>query len=526
MKKVFWAVIGFAALAAVSCVNDENPDYVPPPTTVSGVVINEVYTFSDQSEADNLDWIELYNTTDEDIDLTGVLMWEGGGPEEAWAFPKGTVIKAKGYIVVDCDKYGLLNDPVKYPAWGLSKGPDEFVVLANSDLAVIDEVQLPSMNENESYGRVTDGADEWQIFQNATYGVKNEGPARGQFVNTCGLYINEVYTDNSDEFSATGWDASVDFIEFYNSTDVDFDLSGYKVYDDKHEEETSYVFPSGTVVPANGFLAVDVYKENTEGPAFGLGAGGDWVFLYDASGEKADEIEIPSITKESGNRDKGYTFGRKPDGSTTLVWFTEATKGASNNNAPVLEGWEPEPEQPEQPEQPGTPSTPEEIVPSDVVFNELCGNKAYDGQKFIELYNKGNAEIDLNGWKIRKYAADATDVAGKYNNCWVAVEGIKITAGGYLVLASDQTDPTLGFDAGLSAKKGLKVELVDASGNVVDRFVRGEDTDPFEEESLAENKNASFSRVPNGSGDWAYAVPTPGEANGESEGEIEGYKKN
>ena len=122
---------------------------------------------------------------------------------------------------------------------------------------------------------------------------------------------------------------------------------------------------------------------------------------------------------------------------------------------------------------------------------------------------------------IRKYAADATDVAGKYNICWTAPAGAKLAAGEYLVLEADQADPALGFNAGLSAKKGVKFELVDAAGNVVDKFVRGEDTDPFDEAKLPENTEASFSRVPNGTGEWAYAVPTPGAANGEKTGEIE-----
>lgn len=163
-----------------------------------------------------------------------------------------------------------------------------------------------------------------------------------------------------------------------------------------------------------------------------------------------------------------------------------------------------------------------------VVLNELCGNKVYDGNKFIELYNGTKAEVDLSGWTIRKYAADATDVAGKYNNCWIAPAGAKLGAGQYLVLEADQEDPSKGFKAGLSAKKGVKFELVDASGKVVDLFLRGEDADPFAEESFKddERKDASFSRVPNGTGDWAYADPTPGAANGESTGEIKGYKKN
>ena len=88
-------------------------------------------------------------------------------------------------------------------------------------------------------------------------------------------------------------------------------------------------------------------------------------------------------------------------------------------------------------------------------------------------------------------------------------------------MGADQTDPVAGFNAGLSAKKGVKFELVNAEGVVVDKFVRGADVDPFDEESLPENKEASFSRVPNGTGEWAYAVPTPGAANGESTGAIE-----
>lgn len=156
-----------------------------------------------------------------------------------------------------------------------------------------------------------------------------------------------------------------------------------------------------------------------------------------------------------------------------------------------------------------------------VILNELCGNKVYDGAKFIELYNPTSTEQDIAGWTLRKYAPDATDVAGKYNVCWTAPAGTKLAAGAYLVLKSDQTDPTLGFNAGLSAKKGLKFELVDASGKVVDLFLRGKDADPFGEEALAENKEASFSRVPNGGATWAYAEPTPGEANGDFKGEIE-----
>ena len=164
-----------------------------------------------------------------------------------------------------------------------------------------------------------------------------------------------------------------------------------------------------------------------------------------------------------------------------------------------------------------------------VVFNELCGNRVeYSGfeeaNKFIELYNASSAEADLAGWTIRKYAPDAEDVAGEYDVVWTGPAGKKLAAAAYLVLGADIADPEKGFDAGLSAKKGVKFELVDASGKVVDKFVRGEDTNPFVEiplENEKEHKTESFSRVPNAGAEWAYALPTPGAANGEKTGDIE-----
>ena len=183
-------------------------------------------------------------------------------------------------------------------------------------------------------------------------------------------------------------------------------------------------------------------------------------------------------------------------------------------------------------DQPGTGNEEQtEIV---VVFNELCGNKLPN--KFIELYNNSNAEVDLAGWTIRKYAPDALDkeaeegevlntegVKNLYEICWTAPAGTKIAAGAYLVLAADKTNPAEGFNAGLSAKKEVKFELVDATGKVVDKFLRGKENADggIEEGKLNENTDNSFSRVPNGNGEWAYAVPTMGAANGEKVADLD-----
>ena len=58
------------------------------------LVINEVYTYADGSEKDDLDFIELYNAGGSDIDLGGLKLWESGGSAEAWSFPEGSRVAA------------------------------------------------------------------------------------------------------------------------------------------------------------------------------------------------------------------------------------------------------------------------------------------------------------------------------------------------------------------------------------------------------------------------------------------------
>ncbi|MFI3298696.1 MAG: lamin tail domain-containing protein [Rikenellaceae bacterium] len=309
---------------------------------VGKLMINEIYTYGDQSSVDDLDWIELYNASDEEINLAGLMMWEGGGIEEAWSFPTGATIAAKSYFVVESDKYALYDNPVDYPAWGLSKGPDEKVYLATADGSIIDSVEdCPSMNEGETYGRVTDGASEFQIFVAGTKGTANTGDARTEIENTCGVYVNEVYHDNSDEVPGEhDWDTDRDFVEFYNATDADISLKGWSMTDDKATEY--YYFPDDAVIKAGSFLVLEAEIEDENGDvipedysfSFGLGKSGDWIHLFNADGDLVEQVEVPSFKSDGPYGeiiDLGCTYGRQTDGASNFVAFSEASKGASNN---------------------------------------------------------------------------------------------------------------------------------------------------------------------------------------------------
>ena len=163
-----------------------------------------------------------------------------------------------------------------------------------------------------------------------------------------------------------------------------------------------------------------------------------------------------------------------------------------------------------------------------IVLNELSG-----ADKFIELYNTTDKELSLEGVYLVKY--DSSKDGGK-STTWTGAAGMKIAAKGYVVLeSSDLSDPAEDgdpayayesanhvFKGGLSGKKNVKIELQDASEKVLDTFVRGEEGAGWNQVSGFNNdKKHTFSRVPDGTGEWAYADPTKGAANGAKVADIE-----
>ena len=162
-----------------------------------------------------------------------------------------------------------------------------------------------------------------------------------------------------------------------------------------------------------------------------------------------------------------------------------------------------------------------------IVLNELDANN-----KFIEIYNTTDKEVSLEGVCLVKY--DSTKEGGK-STTWTGAAGMKLAAKAWIYLeSSDLADEAEGgdpayayqsenhvFKGGLSGKKNVKIELCDASGKVLDSFVRGEEGSGWNQVSGYENdKKHSFSRCPDGTGEWAYADSTQGAANGEKVADI------
>ncbi len=141
--------------------------------TVSGdLVINEFMASNDNTASDFdgefEDWVELYNNTNDEIELSGYFLSDDSDDLAKWIFPD-TSIAANGYLIVWTD-----NDEGQqglHASFKLS-GSGETIYLSNSDTLIIDEVSYSSQTTDLSTGRFPNGIGSF-IQMASSFGVEN-----------------------------------------------------------------------------------------------------------------------------------------------------------------------------------------------------------------------------------------------------------------------------------------------------------------------------------------------------------------
>ena len=295
------------------------------------------------------------------------------------------------------------------------------------------------------------------------------------------------------------------FIEIYNTGAEAVNMTG--VYIEKDGAQ-NWLADNTVKIEAGGYLLLyseDVQADMPEYPESlifhsGLSAKKNVrIQLFTPAGVSIDDFNLVNIEYN----DPAYipapaSYSRNADGNW---YYADATPGEVNVDGEVallgLEGGD-------TPE----PPTPEEPDYTNIILNELNGDA-----KFIEIYNKGNLDLSLEGMFITKDGVE-DDIK------WTGDATHIVPAHGYLVLYSIDTQadhPELGenmfFNSGLSAKKSVRIALYMADGAERDVFTRESSAAPGEWGVTMQNvAPQSYARIPDG-GDWKLADPTPGEAN-------------
>lgn len=140
------------------------------------IVINEIIASNDSSSTisdphgEFEDWIELYNNSNEEKDLSGVYLSDNAEKLHKWKFPSGTTIPANGYLIVWADKDEDQNGI--HASFKLSKS-GETLYLTNADSSAIDSVSFGRQETNIAYARIPNGTGDF-VTQAATHGYNNE----------------------------------------------------------------------------------------------------------------------------------------------------------------------------------------------------------------------------------------------------------------------------------------------------------------------------------------------------------------
>jgi Lamin Tail Domain len=324
--------------------------------------------------------------------------------------------------------------------------------------------------------------------------------------------LNEM---TSTPVTAGPYTGAPDAIELYNAGTGSAELAGWRISDDPgFATDSTYTFPAGTTLAAGEFMVLVGIGINDMGDyPFGISDDSEeTITLDDGTGTPIDAVTLDGF-------DARISWCRIPDGSGAWTWCdqsfaatnVEATTACGNGmlegdeacdgddlNGATCEGLG-------LGFSGGTLSCSPACVPdasgcitdSQVVINELEST----GDD-IELFNDGDADVDISGWVITD-----DDVAGSYDpdvdrEELVFPAGTVIGAGGYLVVAAGDGPGQHPF--GLSGG-GDQLTLLQVSPVVVIDNVSYGDGEA----------DVSYCRQPNGpGGTWtADCDPTMGGAN-------------
>ena len=132
-----------------------------PVDAASTIVINEVMASNGDSLASKnggaeLDWVELRNDGDDDVNLAGWYMYDSAAKPNKWVQLEGDcVVPARGYKIVWCnDSYTNWAEGEAHAKFGVGKkGGTVVLAWSNSVDSIVSTMELPPQMKDVSYGR-------------------------------------------------------------------------------------------------------------------------------------------------------------------------------------------------------------------------------------------------------------------------------------------------------------------------------------------------------------------------------------
>jgi hypothetical protein len=366
----------------------------------------------DGADAGELEFVELKNTSNAEMDLSGIRFTNG----IAYAFPIGKTLSPGKFVVLVRDAAAFTN---RYPGVAfdgvytnsLDNGGEKISLVHASGAPIVsmtysDLAPWPLSPDGGGFSLVPrdpnlnpdpNNAANWRASAHAGGSPGQDDPP----INVLPVVVNEALTHTDLP--------TVDAIELYNPNSDPVDVGGWFLTDDR-TTPNKFQIPSPKIIEANGYVVfteADFNPTPGVGTSFSLSSHGDEVFLYSA--DPAGNLTGYSDGFSFGGAENAVTFGRYTNsvGDVLFPAQLQNTLGGVNSGPRV----------------------------GPVVINEIRYYPKPGDEEFVELRNLTSTAIKLydvdhptNHWKISGLDFEFPD-------------GAEIPANGYVVVAA--VDPVL-----------------------------------------------------------------------------------
>lgn len=300
----------------------------------NGLLINEIMskneTYAIGEETCICDYIELVNNSDSYVVLSDYALSTNMDHLQRFIFPENAVLQPGEIALVLCTDQAVSGDNIYTGApFGLSREGESVYLYNRRQCAIQDAVTIPPLALDHSYSR---DSMEWNADMKPTPGLPNtqEGlaieDARLRARNRLDVFISEILASNLS-VSLPGVKGFYDYIELYNASDYDVDLSGCFLTDDPKKPRKWMI--EDMMIPSGGYRLIycepdnlDLSTDTVRYANFRLTSGNCSVYLYDQTGMLLDRIQAPPLPSN-------VSYGRSL-GEMGLLYYSSPTPNTAN----------------------------------------------------------------------------------------------------------------------------------------------------------------------------------------------------
>lgn len=232
---------------------------VPIDTIKTGdIVINEFLAINDKSDINEYgvytDWIELFNSTNKTLNLSGFLLSDDATEKGKFTFAENTLIYPKSFMIIWADGLKTTLKAIHAP-FSLS-GSGGQVVICKADSTILDSITYGEQTKDISLGRCPDGSGKFTEMEPPSFKGTNNIICKAFGIKKYKNYFdNSVFPNPADDWFE---------IKIQNSKAYEVEIFDYlgKVVSQKQIEGNSIKFNTEKMRSGVYFYKIYDNKEN------------------------------------------------------------------------------------------------------------------------------------------------------------------------------------------------------------------------------------------------------------------------